>query len=141
MAQSVSGGAKLTLLAGDFNATPDSDELRFLRGLHTLGRKARTTKTHSFAQPMNRKDRATPGRDGILHTQRLRFCKTIAGSTTFCKSRRVGTDAAPLRTAASSLDRAGIQMASILAITSACAPKFLSPCPTKRADWGAGSTS
>jgi len=25
------------LLCGDFNATPDSDEIRFLRGLHTLG--------------------------------------------------------------------------------------------------------
>ncbi|MFT3700461.1 MAG: endonuclease/exonuclease/phosphatase family protein [Kofleriaceae bacterium] len=25
------------ILCGDFNATPDSDEIRFLRGLHTLG--------------------------------------------------------------------------------------------------------
>jgi endonuclease/exonuclease/phosphatase family metal-dependent hydrolase len=28
--------APLKLLMGDFNATPDSDEIRFLRGLHTL---------------------------------------------------------------------------------------------------------
>lgn len=33
----LAGGPKLTVLMGDFNATPDSDEVRFLRGLHTLG--------------------------------------------------------------------------------------------------------
>jgi endonuclease/exonuclease/phosphatase family metal-dependent hydrolase len=33
--------ADLKILMGDFNATPDSDEIRFLRGLHTLhGRRA-----------------------------------------------------------------------------------------------------
>ncbi len=35
-AQQIAGGPKLLLLMGDFNATPDSDEIRFLRGLHTL---------------------------------------------------------------------------------------------------------
>lgn len=35
-AQRLPSGPKLTVLMGDFNATPDSDELRFLRGLHSL---------------------------------------------------------------------------------------------------------
>ncbi len=44
------------LLCGDFNATPDSDEMRFLRGLHTLeGRR-----TH-FQDAWIRRHDAAPG--------------------------------------------------------------------------------
>lgn len=35
-AQTLSPQALLTVLAGDFNACPESDEMRFLRGLHSL---------------------------------------------------------------------------------------------------------
>jgi len=72
-AQSVSGGAKLTLLAGDFNATPDSDELRFLRGLHTLGGR-RTYYQDAFLCATD--DPKGPGYTWSRrnpYTQRLRF--------------------------------------------------------------------
>lgn len=72
-AQTLEGGAKLTLLAGDFNATPDSDELRFLRGLHTLeGRRtyyqdAFLCATDAAQGPGYTWSRRNP------YTQRLRF--------------------------------------------------------------------
>ncbi len=75
-AQTVEGGTKLTLLAGDFNSTPDSDELRFLRGLHTLeGRRtyyqdAFLCATDSPAEPGYTWSRRNP------YTQRLRFLQS-----------------------------------------------------------------
>lgn len=62
---------RLALLMGDFNATPESDEIRFLKGLHTL-RGRRTYYQDAFA-------RVHPGEPGYTwaqrnpFTQRLRF--------------------------------------------------------------------
>ena len=66
----------LTLLMGDFNATPDSDELRFLRGLHCL-RGRRTFYQDAFLVHSDReRDAGLTWSRRNPYTQRLRFLQT-----------------------------------------------------------------
>jgi endonuclease/exonuclease/phosphatase family metal-dependent hydrolase len=68
--------AALTLLMGDFNATPDSDELRFLRGLHSL-RGRRTYYQDAFLVHSDReRDAGLTWSRRNPYTQRLRFLQT-----------------------------------------------------------------
>lgn len=68
--------AALTLLMGDFNATPDSDELRFLRGLHSL-RERRTYYQDAFLVHSDReRDAGLTWSRRNPYTQRLRFLQT-----------------------------------------------------------------
>jgi endonuclease/exonuclease/phosphatase family metal-dependent hydrolase len=66
----------VTLLAGDFNATPDSDEIRFLRGLHSL-RGRRTYFQDAFLVHSDReRDAGLTWSRRNPYTQRLRFLQT-----------------------------------------------------------------
>lgn len=68
--------AALTLLMGDFNATPDSDEIRFLRGLHTL-RGRRTYYQDAWLVHSDReRDAGLTWSRRNPYTQRLRFLQT-----------------------------------------------------------------
>lgn len=67
--------ARVGILMGDFNATPDSDEIRYLRGLHTLqGRRTYYQDAyllrHGAASPGPTWSRRNP------FTQRLRFLES-----------------------------------------------------------------
>lgn len=66
----------VTLLMGDFNATPDSDEIRFLRGLHSL-RGRRTYYQDAFLAHTDReRDAGLTWSRRNPYTQRLRFLQT-----------------------------------------------------------------
>lgn len=65
----------VTLLMGDFNATPDSDEMRFLRGLHTLAGR-RTYYQDAFMVRSDVSPALDPGYTWSRrnpYTQKLRF--------------------------------------------------------------------
>lgn len=63
----------VTLLMGDFNATPDSDEMRFLRGLHSLAGR-RTYYQDAFVAHSDReRDAGLTWSRRNPYTQRLRF--------------------------------------------------------------------
>lgn len=66
----------VTLLLGDFNATPDSDEIRFLRGLHTLAGRRTYYQDAFLAHSDRERDAGLTWSRRNPYTQRLRFLQT-----------------------------------------------------------------
>jgi endonuclease/exonuclease/phosphatase family metal-dependent hydrolase len=63
----------LTLLMGDFNATPDSDEVRFLRGLHSLAGRRTYYQDAFLCKSDGPADHGFTWSRRNPYTQRLRF--------------------------------------------------------------------
>lgn len=72
----------VTLVMGDFNASPDADELRFMRGLHTLSFQGQAKPRRTYYQDAFLVQRESDGTSGItwarrnLFTHKLRFLET-----------------------------------------------------------------
>ena len=69
----MSPAAAVTLLMGDFNATPDSDEIRFLRGLHSLGGRRTYFQDAYLVHSDRERDAGLTWSRRNPYTQRLRF--------------------------------------------------------------------
>ena len=69
-------------LMGDFNATPDSDEIRFLRGLHSIGGQAGLLSGRVGAAPPGRRRRLHLGARQPVHRRGCAGSSATGASTT-----------------------------------------------------------